>query len=218
MRPTAGSRRTSSAAGSFRLPPVPVTPGRSRAGSGAESYRSTLSSSVIHTRPPLTANTSWLSPLPSPSVESSGSHMMGTGRSRARSNADPAGYTLAPPLSPVINRQRGATVSHPATADSLAVQRPPTTPRAGTLTPRTFSYALGGSGGRAQRSRSGSVVSQVPSVLLSPELGGGEESVGGMRSRQASTIGDSGTGVWGLFARRESAVGVTVAGEKVKEG
>lgn len=219
-RPSANSLRLAdpsrSPTKSFHALPRPGTPsrpGRSRADSETSSFRAPS----FHSRPPLTANTSYLSPLPSPSDVFTQS---GTGRVRARSNAQAT--TLAPPLDAASGsvsgsaRQRGATVSHPSGTVTSPALSPPMTAGPGTpripMTPRSFSYALGGTGGRAQRSRSGSVISQVPS-MLPPQLGAGDVD----RDQQGVPRTPGGRDrVWDIFGRKEGVPGA--GADKVKEG
>jgi hypothetical protein len=241
--------------GSLRLvvPPSPsfsatsVPPSPSGAGGTWTRSRSGSTSSRISmprgsgSRPPLTANVSYLAPLPTNARSMSD---MGTGRVRAHSNAQMPGPAPSPLLSPssLRGRPRGATVgqAHHST-DNTGTARPAPSPALGAAdarlaTPRSasYSYALGGTGGRAQRSRSASVVSQLPTVAISAAapLSGGEAAPSQPQSARPSIIslgpsvvspralrpaspaqmpqsgaGQGGTPVWDVFGRKESTGG-----------
>ena len=154
---------------------TPTSPGGARSRSESNASRVSFPRRGSGTRPPLTANASYLAPLPTTARATSD---FGTGRMRAHSNANAPVQGTSPLLSPssLRGRPRGATVGQSDHSSSL--HSPPTSalPLPSPLpidtrlppTPRSasYSYALGGTGGRAQRSRSASVVSHVPSVLV----------------------------------------------------
>lgn len=235
---------------SFSATGAPVSPGgRNRSRSGSGSSRISMPRRGSGARPPLTANVSYLAPLPSTARAASD---FGTGRMRAQSNAQAPGPAASPLLSPssLRGRPRGATVGqaeqsttatlspglgaaapqssspmHTATND----HKLPPTPRSA-----SYSYALGGTGGRAQRSRSASVVSHVPSIAVSDgmtalapsappsqpasarpsiiSLGPAITSPRALRplapppasTGTASATGADGAPVWDVFGRRES--------------
>lgn len=147
--PTMRSRAASSTPSrrSMRPPPSPtISMGRMRAHSNASVVSATPSFSG---RPPLTANVSYLTALPS---------------------------TPLPSDATVPTRPRGATVS----SSSASV--------------RSFSYMLGGTGGRAQRSRSNTTQSAtIPKFAITTP--GDEEP-------PSAPAGSSGT--WDAFGRNET--------------
>lgn len=147
--------------------PVPSTPTSIRPRSGSNASRIS--------RPPLTANVSQLSPLPSTAI-------------------------LPPSPSPgVFTRPRGPSVSVSVTG------RPRGATVSSQTSNRSYSYALGGTGGRAQRPRAASraTATGIPTLFL-PTEGGGEESRNltmpirppGSPARPAA---------WDVFGRNDSA-------------
>lgn len=202
-RPSAAPTSPSVRHSMFGHGPVTPTVGRSRANSTAS--RSPAASLRGSSRPPLTANVSYLAPLPLGTGTPIG---VGSPPATTRNRADSVDTTHTHSRSFTYSRPRRATVSSE------------------TESTRSYSYALGGTGGRAQRSRSNSVA-PVPGLVVSSADGGEPStaplprsgSVGSVTSTGSTgptglgmsdlyhprTAPASSTPAWDVFGRRESA-------------
>ena len=161
--------------------PVPGTP------SSAHRARAASNASRISTRPPLVANVSHLSPLPSTSPLPPSPSPALPGRARGDSFGAPA---------PWASRPRGATVS------SFSSNR-------------SYSYHLGGTGGRAQRPRASSRASTsgIPALMLPPSTGDSGQAHRGATVPQRSPREER-TAAWDVFGRTELAPPVSPRVEK----
>jgi hypothetical protein len=168
-RPSAAPTSPSMRHSMFGHGPVTPTVGRSRANSTAS--RSPAASLRGSSRPPLTANVSYLAPLPLGTPIG-----VGSPPATARSRADSVDTTHTHARSFTYSRPRRATVSSE------------------TESTRSYSYALGGTGGRAQRSRSNSVA-PVPGLVVSSADGGGPSTAPLPRSGSVGSATSTGSTV-----------------------
>ena len=157
---------------SLPVPGTPTSTHRARAGSTA---------SRISNRPPLVANVSHLSPLPSTSL-------LPPSPSPAlplRACGDSIGTSIPTPWT---SRPRGATVSS-------------------FNSNRSYSYHLGGTGGRAQRPRAASRASTsgISALVLPASTGEGVGTMGGRSVPQRSARPEERTSAWDVFGRTELA-------------
>ena len=176
---------------SLRRPSAPIigqaSPGlrsanRPRAPSGLSlSGRSRASSSASGSvRPPFTANVSYLSPLPPSATLGEPFPTV-----RSRSGSTTAGVTMTPRAT---GRPRGATISTYASSG------------------RSYSYALGGTGGRAKRSNRGRSQS-----YLNPEATPAGEAASGTVADEMGRVTPQSAPLFGSHASRTSQ-GATAPG------
>lgn len=159
---------------SLPVPGTPTSMSRARAGSNA---------SRTSNRPPLVANVSQLSPLPSSSpLPPSPSPVIST-----RARGDSVG-TSVPVPTPWTSRPRGATVSSFNSS-------------------RSYSYHLGGTGGRAQRPRAASraSVSGIPALVLPASTDEKGRMQGNSSASQRSRRQEERNAAWDVFGRTELA-------------